>query len=197
MTTPASERPETTAPFLQPTTAPVELTAEELQFHVSLGVDFQTTAELAPGRDFIGQERARAALELGLGVTSGGFNIFVSGLTGAHKLDSLRDWVAQQAAQEPTPGDWVYVHNFARPDEPRAITLGARKGCRLKHLMNDLVKTLKEELPKAFRQEAFDKEKADLKEKYITQAQALSTELEASARAKGLAIQPGPGGNIL
>ncbi len=197
MTTSASERPDATTPFLQPTTAPVELTAEELQFHVSLGIDFQTTAELASGRDFIGQERARAALELGLGVTSGGFNIFVSGLTGAHKLDALRDWVAQQAAQEPTPGDWVYVHNFARPDEPRAITLGASKGCRLKHLMNDLVKTLKEELPKAFRQEAFDKEKADLKQKYIAQAQALSAELEASARAKGLSIQPGPGGNIL
>src|SRR5258708_37563094 len=121
MTTSASERPEATAPSLQPATAPVELTAEELQFRVSLGVDFQTTAELAPGRDFIGQERARAALELGLGVASSGFNIFVSGLTGAHKLESLRDWLALQAAQASTPEDWLYVQNFAHPDEPLAI----------------------------------------------------------------------------
>ena len=117
MTISASERQEATPSPLQPATAPAELTAEELQFRVSLGVDFQTTAELAPGRDFIGQERARAALELGLGVASSGFNIFVSGLTGAHKLESLRDWVAQQATQESTPGDWGYVHNFEHPDE--------------------------------------------------------------------------------
>jgi lon-related putative ATP-dependent protease len=197
MTTSAPEL-QASAPLpLQPAATPIELTAEELRFRVSLGADFQTTAELTPGHDFIGQERARAALELGLGVFSRGFNIFVSGLTGDDKLESLRNWVTQQAAQESTPGDWVYVHNFAHPDEPRAITLGPGKGCRLKHLMNDLIKTLKEELPKAFRQEAFDKEKADLKEKYIARAQALSTELEASAREKGLAIQPGPGGNIL
>ncbi len=197
MTTAAPEHQASAPPPLQLASAPLELTAEELRFRASLGVDFHTTAELTPGQDFVGQERARAALELGLGVSSSGFNIFVSGLTGADKLESLRSWVAQQAAQDPTPGDWVYVHNFARPDEPRAIMLGPDKGCRLKHLMNDLVKTLKEELPKAFRQEAFDKEKAELKEKYVAQAQALSTELEASARAKGLSIQPGPGGNIL
>jgi ATP-dependent Lon protease len=197
MTTEAatSQPPATPAP--QPAPPPVELTAEALRFQITLGVDFHTTAELTPGHDFIGQERARAALDVGLGIASSGFNIFVSGLTGADKLEALRSWIAQQAAQAPTPGDWVYVHNFARPDEPHAITLAAGKGCRLKHLMNDLVKTLKEELPKAFRQEAFDKEKTQLKDKYVAQAQALSAALEASAREKGLLIQPGPSGNIL
>jgi lon-related putative ATP-dependent protease len=196
MTMEATERQEAASPP-QPAAAPVELSAEDLRFRISLGIDFQTTAELTPGHDFIGQERARAALELGLGIPSSGFNIFVSGLTGADKLEVLRSWIARQAAQAPTPGDWVYVHNFARPDEPRAIVLEAGKGCRLKHMMNELVKTLKEELPKAFRQEAFDKEKTQLKDKYITQAQALSNELESYAREKGFAIQAGPGGNIL
>ncbi|HKA56164.1 MAG TPA: ATP-binding protein, partial [Candidatus Binatia bacterium] len=83
------------------------------------------------------------------------------------------------------------------PDEPRAISLAAGRGCRLKHLMNELVKTLREELPKAFRQEAFDKEKAQLKDKYVTQARALSSELEARAREKGFAIQASPNGNII
>jgi len=182
---------------LQPATSPTELRAEDLRFHVSLSSDFHTTAELKPGHDFIGQERARAALELGLGIPSSGFNIFVSGLTGADKLEALHGWVAQQATQAPTPGDWVYVHNFAHPDAPRAIALAPGRGCRLKHLMNELVKTLREELPKAFRQEAFDKEKTQLKDKYVSQAQALSAELEARAREKGFLIQAGPGGNII
>jgi predicted ATP-dependent protease len=192
----ASDSQHPTAP-LQPAPSPTELQAEDLRFHVSLASDFHTTAELEPGHDFIGQERARAALELGLGIPSGGFNIFVSGLTGADKLEALRGWVAHHAAQAATPGDWVYVHNFAHPDAPRAIYLASGRGCRLKHSMNELVKTLREELPKAFRQEAFDKEKTQLKDKYVTQAQALSTELEARAREKGFVIQAGPGGNLV
>jgi ATP-dependent Lon protease len=192
----SSDSQHPTAP-LQPAPSPTELQAEDLRFHVSLASDFHTTAELEPGHDFIGQERARAALELGLGIPSGGFNIFVSGLTGADKLEALHGWVAHHAAQASTPGDWVYVHNFAHPDAPRAIYLASGRGCRLKHSMNELVKTLREELPKAFRQEAFDKEKTQLKDKYVAQAQALSAELEVRAREKGFVIQAGPGGNII
>jgi ATP-dependent Lon protease len=181
----------------QPAVPPVELSAEQLRFHVTLPTDFRTTEELEPHHDFTGQERARAALDLGLGVASSGFNIFVSGLTGIEKLEALRDWVSQQAAQAPTPGDWVYVHNFADPDAPRAIPLAAGWGSRLKFLMNALVKTLQEELPKAFRQEAFDKEKVHLKEKYVAKAKALATEVEARIREQGFLMQAEPGGDFI
>lgn len=182
---------------LVPAPPATELTAEQLRFRVSLPPDFRTTADITPGTDFVGQERARAALELGLGVTSSGFNIFVSGLTGAQKLEVLRNWVARQTQDTPTPGDWVYVQNFAYPDAPRAIPLVAGQGIRLKHLMEELLKTLREEIPKAFRQEAFDKEKAQLKEKYAAQAQALNGELETRAREKGFQLQAGSGGGII
>jgi predicted ATP-dependent protease len=188
---------QTPAVTLQSAATPVELTADQLCFQVAPAPDFRTTAELEPGHDFIGQERARSALELGLGITGSGFHLFVSGLTGAEKLETLRQWIAQHVAQRPTPGDWVYVHNFAHPDEPHAIPLAAGRGRQFKHIMNELVKTLREELPKAFRQEAFDKEKAQLKEKYTAQVQALAQEIEAHAREKGLLIQPGPAGHFL
>lgn len=183
---------------LQPASPPTELNAERLHFRASLGVDFHSTEELAPpGHDFIGQERARAALELGLGIASSGFNIFVSGITGVEKLETLRDWISARVAQAPTPGDWVYVHNFARPDAPRALHLAAGQGSRLKSFMNELVKTLREELPKAFRQEAFDKEKAQLREKYAAKAQEVTAALEARAREKGFLLQLRPEGIML
>ncbi|MGH9425298.1 MAG: Lon-like protease helical domain-containing protein, partial [Terriglobia bacterium] len=182
---------------LVPAPPATELTAEQLRFRVTLPPDFLTTAEITPGTDFIGQERARAALELGLGIPSSGFNIFVSGLTGAQKLEALRTWVARQAQVIQTPGDWVYVQNFVHPDAPRAIPLAAGQGCHLKHLMSELLKTLREEIPKAFRQEAFDKEKAQLKEKYAAQAQALNEALETRAREKGFQLQGGAGGGII
>lgn len=176
---------------------PKELDATELRFSVSLDGGFTSTAELAQPREFVGQERAIAALELGLGVAGGGFNVFVSGLTGAEKLDFLRRWIAARASAAPTPGDWVYVHNFKHSDAPHAIYLKPGQGVRLREQMSNLVKVLREELPKAFRQEAFDKEKALLREKYNRRAQELNARFEEAARGKGFLLQIGPRGNVL
>ena len=194
MSSPASGRSDEAPPLPLPT----ELSAEELRFQVSFPTAFQTTAELEPpDHDLIGQERAQAALDLGLGIAGSGFHIFVSGMAGAQKLEVVHDWVAQHARHAPTPGDWVYVHNFADPDAPQAIGLPTGHGVRLKARMAQLVKSLREELPKAFREEAFDREKDDLKEKYLAQAQALNASLEAKAKDKGFLLQMSPQGMIL
>jgi len=62
--------------------------------------------------------------------------------------------------------------------------------------MHELVRTLKEELPKAFRQEAFDKEKSRLTEKYNSRAQELNAQFGALAREKGFVVQSGSRGSI-
>ena len=173
-----------------------ELTAEQLRFHAKLDGKFSSTQELSGMQEFAGQERALAALELGIGIAGRGYNIFVSGLTGAEKLETLRRWVQQRAATAPTPGDWVYVHNFHHSDAPRAIYLQAGDGNRLSQMMQDLVKTLREELPKAFRQEAFDKEKSLLIEKYNNRAQELNEQFAALARSRGFTVQAGPRGHV-
>lgn len=174
-----------------------ELGAEELRFAVTLDGGFTTTGELAAVQDFAGQERALAALELGLGVMGGGFNIFVSGLAGAERLQALQRWVAQRGSASPTPGDWVYIHNFQHPDAPRAIYLQAGEGIHFKQKMRDLVKSLKEELPKAFRQEEFDREKGLLREKYARRAQEMNSQFEKLVREKGFRLHAGPGGDVL
>jgi predicted ATP-dependent protease len=188
--------PTTIAPEKSPPDQPRELNAATLRFVTGLAGKFLSTRELTEsGREFIGQERALAALELGLGVGEPGYNIFVSGLTGANKLETLRRWLAERVSSNITPGDWVYVHNFNQPDAPRAIYLKAGHGRRLKQLMDELVKTLREELPKAFREEAFDKEKLSLTEKYNHRAQDLNTQFAALARERGFQVQVSNRGN--
>jgi len=184
------------SPELKQAPAARQLTAEDLRFAIRLDSEFTATSELVPGQDFAGQERALAALELGLGVSRGGFNIFVSGLSGAEKLNALKQWVAERTQEALTPGDWIYVHNFQHPDAPRAIYLPAGKGTRLKQMMRNLVKSLREDLPKAFRQEAFDREKALLREKYTSRAQELNAQFERLVRQRGFAIKGGPGGSV-
>ena len=173
-----------------------ELSAEELRFSSKIACKFASTRELTGAKEFVGQERALAALELGLGVAGCGYNIFVSGLTGAEKLETLRRWVTERATRTATPGDWVYVHNFKRPDSPRAIFLKPGQGNRLSEMMQDLVKNLREELPKAFRQEAFDKEKTLLTEKYNARAQELNEQFAALARERGFQVQASAHGNL-
>ena len=173
-----------------------ELSAEELRFSTDIVGTFISTRELSGAQEFLGQERALAALELGLGVGGSGYNIFVSGLTGADKLETLRRWIAERVASSMTPGDWVYVHNFKQPDAPRAIYLKSGEGQRLKEMMQDLVKTLREELPKAFRQEAFDKEKSSLTDKYNNRAQELNAQFATLARDRGFQVQVSSRGHI-
>ncbi len=173
-----------------------ELSAADLRFASKLAGDFISTRDLSRATEFVGQERALAALELGLGVGGNGYNIFVSGLTGAEKLETVRRWVAERAASSATPGDWVYVHNFKQPDAPGAIPLKPGEGQRLRQMMQDLVKTLREELPKAFRQEAFDKEKSSLTEKYNNRAQELNGQFATLARERGFQMQTSNRGHI-
>ena len=184
---------ETTEPAARPER---ELTAAELRFTGTIAGKFTSTRELSGATEFVGQERALAALELGLGVSGNGYNIFVSGLTGADKLETVRRWVARRAASTATPGDWVYVHNFKQPDAPRAIYLKPAQGQRLRQMMHDLVRTVREELPKAFRQEAFDKEKSSLTEKYNNRAQELNAQFAAVARERGFQHQTSSRGHI-
>jgi ATP-dependent Lon protease len=131
-----------------------------------------------------------------LGVLGSGYNIFVSGLTGAEKLETLRHWVTERATASATPGDWVYVHNFKQPDAPRAIYLNPGQGQRLREMVQNLVRTLREELPKAFRQEAFDKEKSRLTEKFNNRAQELNAQFATLAHERGFQVQTSPRGHI-
>jgi len=180
----------------EPSHGPRELSAEELRFSTEIVGNFASTGELTGAKDFVGQERALASLELGLGVAGSGYNIFVSGLTGAEKLETLRRWVSERAAGTPTPGDWVYVHNFKHPDAPRAIPLKPGAGVELRDMMHNLVKTLREELPKAFRQEAFDKEKSSLMEKFNNRTQELNIQFATLARERGFQVQQSSRGHV-
>ena len=54
-----------------------------------------------------------------------------------------------------------------------------------------------EQLPKAFRREDFDQERAALRDKYNKRAQELFGNLETRARERGFAIQTAPTGQVI
>ena len=88
----------------------------------------ETTKELAPLVEIIGQERAVHALKFGLGIKNHGFNMYVAGYPGTGRKSTVKSFVEAQAKTQPVPPDWCYVNNFENQYEPKAIQLPAGKG---------------------------------------------------------------------
>jgi ATP-dependent Lon protease len=182
----------------KPAPAPRELTHAELRFRVppeQLG--FTTTEEVPVGGDWFGQERALAALELGLRVRHAGYNIYVCGLAGTRREQILADLLRRFTGEQPTPGDRVLVQNFQNRDRPRALYLPAGWGARLRQDMRELTDELRRVLPKTFREETFEEEKERLAEQFGEQGEAINRQLGERATQAGFALHPGPGGEIL
>lgn len=176
---------------------PQHLTAEQVDLQLDperLG--FSSTDELQPLGEIVGQSRAQRALDLGLGIRHESYNIFVAGLNGTGKKETIRRELERRGTQEKTPADWIYVNNFDEPERPLAISLPAGQGTQLKHDIESLVERLLEELPKAFRQEDFSREKRRISDQYQERRRSVFEELEKLAREKGLAVEQMPNGQI-
>jgi len=94
------------------------------------------------------------------------------------------------------PADWVYVHNFDEADRPIAVDLESGTGVRLRKDMRTLVEELREELPKAFRQEDFSRQRQRLGREYEQRGQEVFQALEKKAKEKGLTVQQLPNGQV-
>lgn len=175
-----------------------ELAASELRIPVLLDAAALERAASADGLvDLFGQGRALDAIRLAIGIDAPGYNVFVSGLRTRQERESVLRLLGEKAATMPTPGDWVYVNNFRNPESPVAIYLLPGQGVELRERMGELLSFVLEQLPKAFRREDFDQERASLRDKYNKRAQELFGNLEAKARERGFAIQSAPSGQVI
>jgi len=184
-------------PPLQTTPPVPELPVEQTDSAVDWNaLPFKTTAELEPLDELIGQNRALAALEVGLGVRQTGYNIYAAGLTGTSKIETIRNSLQKHLAGSPAPDDWVYVHNFDDPDRPWAIRLKPGQGKQLERDMDRLISRLKEALPKAFRQQEFREEKDQLSRKYERKLEEYTNRLTDMAKNRGFEVVFTPNGQI-
>ncbi|RIK44069.1 MAG: ATP-dependent protease [Chloroflexi bacterium] len=157
-------------------------------------MDFETTAELGNDIEFIGQDRAIAAIELGITIDRQGYNIFALGPSGTGKYTVIQHFVEQQAAQEPPPDDWCYVNNFDQPYMPVALRLPTGMGKQLERDMGRLVEDLRTGLSSAFESEEYTTRRRTLEEEFQERQQGSLKELQDTARERGLALLRTPAG---
>lgn len=156
--------------------------------------EFETTEEVEPLQEIIGQDRAVKALHLGLKIKDdkNRYNIYVVGAPGTGKKSAVEHFLHQISSSEETPPDLCYVHNFDDPYTPHYLRLATGMAVTLKEDMKKLVEMLKEDIPEALESDAYKARKKDIDEKYNQHKNQLFKKLEQEAEKRGFALQRTP-----
>ena len=160
-------------------------------------IQLSSTHDAALESDSLGQERAIEAIRFGVGIKRHGYNIFAYGAPGTGKHALVRQQIERAAATMPVPPDWCYVHNFAEPHKPKALSLPAGRGCQLRADMQRLVEELRSTIPAAFEREDYQARVKALQAQFSEQHEAAFNELQKRANAKNIALIRTPSGLAL
>ncbi len=158
---------------------------------------FTTTDDVATQVGIIGQEKALRSLDFGLDIDAKGFNIFALGETGTGKTTTITAMLKEKAEGETVPPDWCYVYNFKDPDLPTAVSLEPGRGRVLRKDMEELIKALRVDIPKAFESKEYEKQKNQIVEEFQRKQSELFSKLEEEAKQKGFSIKRGVSGIMI
>ena len=111
---------------------------------------FDSTEELEDIDIIVGQERAMEAIKFGIRIKKEGYNIFAMAPDGTGKLTTVKQLAEHEAARQPVPFDWCYIHNFSHPAKPTAIRLEPGQGKGFQQDMAELIDELSVAIPAAF-----------------------------------------------
>jgi len=177
-----------------------EVPPDKLYWHCDPAIfDFDCTQDLAPLREFIGQDRAIRAIEFGLSMNRAGYNIYVAGLTGTGKTSVVKAYIKKlvEKRQAQQMEDWCYLYNFTDPDRPQIVNLPRARGKSLRDQVNNLLQKLKKELTKAFASAEYTAQKKKAVEESQTRQQKLLEEMAEEAQRQGFQLQTTPVGPAL
>ncbi|BDV43833.1 ATP-dependent protease [Geotalea uraniireducens] len=168
----------------------LKLSPEKLRWVCDTGqFDFATTDDLPELEGTLGQARALASIDFGLGIRESGFNLYLSGETGTGRTSTIKNLLKKRAKNEPPPSDWCYVNNFKNPDLPIALALPAGKGAELDKDMQELIVAVRTIIPKALDSKEYEVNKSTIVEEYQEKNNELFGKLEAEAQERGFALQ--------
>ena len=155
----------------------------------------ETTEDIEPCEEIIGQERGLEAIRVGVDINSIGYNIFVTGLAGTGRFTTIKCVLEEIDVKGKFPNDLCYVNNFKNPDMPRMLSLPAGQGNAFKKEMETSIETLKKRIPLIFENETYLNKKKEVVEKFRSKQAEMFREFEKKVNKEGFAlvqIQMGP-----
>src|SRR5512143_1190050 len=159
--------------------------------------DFETTATLPNLQEVLGQPRALAALEFGVGMASHGFNLFALGLPGSGKTTLIREYLERHANAQPVPPDLCYINNFKDARRPIALSFPAGHAHELKRDVDVMIDELRAAIPKAFEAKEYENRRDEIMHEMETKVAEEFAQLEQRVKKGGFQLVQTPGGMLL
>ncbi|HJQ58059.1 MAG TPA: AAA family ATPase [Vineibacter sp.] len=158
---------------------------------------FDTTAQLEPLEAPLGQERAVAALELGIAMRRPGYNMYALGSSGSGRLEVVRAALTRRAKSQPTPSDWCYVQNFKDSSKPRALCLPSGRAAALGNTVRRLIDDLRVVLPASFNAPEYQNRRQIIEERLKEKHEQAFGGIDRRAREQNVALIRTPMGFAL
>ena len=149
----------------------------------------ESTLDLEPLVEIIGQDRAVKALQFGLDIKEEGFNIYVAGMPGTGKKTAIMTFLEQRAKDMPAPPDWCYVYNFEEGDKPNALRLPTGMGVQFRDDIAKFVEDMKRALATAFESEDYATRREEVTKQFDDTKQELLKALNKKASDAGFVLQ--------
>lgn len=157
---------------------------------------FETTADLEPLMEVLGQPRAVEAVKFGMDIGGDGYNIFAIGPPGTGKRSMIEQYLNQRAPKEAAPPDWCYVNNFDDPQKPRAIQLPSGRGPGLHEDMEQFTEDVRRVIPAAFESDEYRQRREALEQETFSEQQEQLERVHQKAEQEGLKVVWTPTGIV-
>jgi len=165
------------------------LKPEELRWSCSKdSLGFEITSELEPTGEIVGQDRAVKALKLGLEISSVGYNMFVTGISGTGRESTIKRILDGIDTTTDQLRDILYVRNMEDTRLPIALTFPAGKGAKFVEALEESIQLLKTNIPAVLGSEKADRERRDLQKEFRDRKQIAMEKVGKDATEAGFMI---------
>ncbi|MBU0990137.1 MAG: AAA family ATPase [Proteobacteria bacterium] len=166
-----------------------EIAVENLRWRLDPAtLPFETTDDLKPLKEIIGQKRAVEAFKFGMGIDRQGYNVFVTGRAGSGRMSTVKKLLEGISKKDKVPDDLCYVNNFKNPEAPILLRLKEGRGSSFKKDINAFVETLKKQIPQLFESQEYINMKKEILETYESKGKGFFKSLDERVKAEGFAL---------
>ncbi len=157
-----------------------------------------STEEIEPSGEIIGQERALAAIKLGIEIEQPGYNVFVVGYIGTGRTTTIKRMLEELGLGDgDIPDDICYVHNFDNPDRPIVLYFPAGWGSKFRNEMKRLIEHLRETIPGVIESDELRARRKSIIEEFEEKQKELIRNFEKRVKDKGFAMTQIQMGTVL
>lgn len=166
-----------------------EVPVEKLRWRLDPAtLPFETTDDLKPLREIIGQKRGVEAFRFGMGMDKQGYNVFVTGMAGTGRMSTVQKLIKEISKGDRVPDDLCYVNNFENPEAPILLHLKKGTGNAYKKAVNNLVETLKKKIPKLFESQEYINLKKEIMQTYENKGKNFFKSLDQKVKEEGFTL---------